>query len=308
MSSKPQGLTVAIAGATGRVGQPIAKAFLADRTNYSKVIVLTRDPTSETSKALEKLGATLVKAQGPLEADKIKGADILVSALHGAGIPEEESDSLFKAAAEAGVKVYFPSEYGANVDGLPGGHAYYHEKRRHREAAKAYAPDRLKVIAVYVGLFSDPMVFVDSGALLGFDYPKGRFSSLGSSTNKWSWTSCPDVGKAVARLSVLAIAEPKAVPNDVYLSGDERSTKDVAEIYGRVNGVEVTVAEESTAEYEKNLNPDSSHWMDFVQYVRYTNASGAGDYSKKSHNGLVNPGLWKWTTVEDVITELKGKL
>lgn len=53
-----------------------------------------------------------------------------------------------------------------------------------------------------------------------------------------------DVGAAVARLSILAVADPTSVPDEVRISGDNRSFNELAEIVGQAVGKKIKVVEE----------------------------------------------------------------
>ena len=49
-------------------------------------------------------------------------------------------------------------------------------------------------------------------------------------------TSIGDVGRSVARLSILAAANPQSVPDFVHISGDVTSLKRVADKVGEIMG------------------------------------------------------------------------
>lgn len=88
------------------------KAFLdLHPETFDRVVILTRNPTSDSARALEALGAELLLLKAPIQAGALKGIDVLVNAT-GSHVPANESDALFKEAAASGVKVYFPSEFG----------------------------------------------------------------------------------------------------------------------------------------------------------------------------------------------------
>lgn len=98
-------------------GTHVAQAFLSPAiypSNVSRVLILTRNLTSEKAKALKHAGATLVEIGSQVTPETLKGVDVLVNCL-GHGVPAQERESLFKAALESGVKVYFPTEYGVWV-------------------------------------------------------------------------------------------------------------------------------------------------------------------------------------------------
>ena len=124
---------VAIAGATGRLGEHTVHYLLRDyllivitgkevsevflttyRPFFSRVLALVRDPSSEGAKALAAQGAELHQVSdanpGPSLAQALRGVDVVVNVLGAASA--EFKDALFDAALGADVKVYFPSEFG----------------------------------------------------------------------------------------------------------------------------------------------------------------------------------------------------
>lgn len=91
-------------------GAYISRAFLSEKDHFGTVKIFTRDATSHKASELEGLGAKLVT--DPITAGGLAGVDVLVNALPLSGTTAEERDRYAKAAAEAGVRVYFPSDYG----------------------------------------------------------------------------------------------------------------------------------------------------------------------------------------------------
>ena len=103
-------------------------------THFSRVIVLSRDSTSEKSVVLEKAGAEVVQVSLEDESDtgnekaiegltkllKDVSADIVVNALSNEASARSK-DNLVVAAVNSGVKVYFPNDFGTYVvvTGLP---------------------------------------------------------------------------------------------------------------------------------------------------------------------------------------------
>ena len=78
---------------------------------------MTRDKNAKKSQELADLGADVVEAPDPSNPDAIadmakilKGVDVVVSLLNAAA--GEMKDTLLKALIKAGVRVYFPTEYG----------------------------------------------------------------------------------------------------------------------------------------------------------------------------------------------------
>lgn len=126
-------ITVAIAGGTGQLGNvvpwspspPVKQLFpiganivnaLLSKHNHpsrvGKVIVFTRDSSSDKAKALTKQGAEVVQVEDiGISTDLLKGVDVFISAASFMATPTSQEEWV-KAAVKAGVKVYFPSDYG----------------------------------------------------------------------------------------------------------------------------------------------------------------------------------------------------
>ncbi len=106
-------------------GKNIADAFLSPlfRHRFSRVVVFTRDTSSPVAKELAGNGADVVKVtltEGDTEdaaalKTALQGVDVLVNALASREAAAPGMDILAKAAIDAGVKVYFPSEFGVWV-------------------------------------------------------------------------------------------------------------------------------------------------------------------------------------------------
>lgn len=77
----------------------------------SKVKVLTRRPDSDKAKALAGYGAELVPLGDTVTADDLRGVDALINCL-GHDASAAVKNTYGKAAAEANVKLYLPSEFG----------------------------------------------------------------------------------------------------------------------------------------------------------------------------------------------------
>lgn len=97
------------------LGLHVAHVFLSAAfrpSQVNRVVVLTRDASSAKVKELQSLGAEIY--DGTIDAKALQGIDVVVNT-YSQYSPTEVSENLAKAAADAGVKVYFPSEYGMYV-------------------------------------------------------------------------------------------------------------------------------------------------------------------------------------------------
>jgi len=319
-SGKP---VVAIAGGTGDLGQTVARVFLdeAFRPSFSRVLVLTRNTTSPSARALAGLGAELHQTTWSSDDEEdakklretLRGVDVVVNVL-GGSTGAQEMNALLEAAVDAGVRVYFPSEYGSDLraNDFPGfDHKLFVEKRDHLKYAEELSKGKMKVIAVATGAF----VEVNVGLLVGFDVEKSTFTTFGPGTAKVAFTSKPDIGRALARLTILSTASSSSaadeVPTHVRVAGSLYSVADIRAAYERVTGKETElVTKDLQAEKERvkkgYLDGSIASPIDHIWLLM---AEGKLDFSTDNYNEVVNPKehFWKWKTVEDHLQENFGK-
>lgn len=105
---------VALFGASGQIGSSILKALLdCDRQKFDVLTVISpssaaplgADQSNVKVKELDILNATRKEL-----AEALSGIDVVVSALNGKAL--EAQYAIQQAAADAGVKRFYPSEYG----------------------------------------------------------------------------------------------------------------------------------------------------------------------------------------------------
>ncbi|EJF62713.1 NAD(P)-binding protein [Dichomitus squalens LYAD-421 SS1] len=321
--------TVAIIGGTGFLGQQVSNAFLTDfRPSFSRIRVLTRDPSSQKAQDLASKGAELIQYSGD-ELEKsfdevFAGADVIVNALPG-GADKETKQAIIKAIARSGAKVYFLSEFGSDhrINAFPG---YESEEwlGKQEVAKETRAAFKGKVIALYTSAFIELAVKFPA---LGIDVKNNAFTAYGSPTTKISLTSLADIGRAVAQLSILATdpATAASVPDDIRIAGDTVTIAGVRDIVARVKGVapgEIKTVD--VAPIKETLKGPSPQFFDYLRrvalfplcphggdgmyshawvYNRVVLGEGKADFSSQNDNELVNPGgkLWKWKSVEEAI-------
>ena len=83
----------------------------AYRPFFPRVIALVRDAKSSAAEKLASAGAEVYRLD---DANALSGVDVLVSTLNVSAVSDVQ-DALFDRALSAGVRVYFPSEFGMYV-------------------------------------------------------------------------------------------------------------------------------------------------------------------------------------------------
>ncbi|EIW60916.1 NAD-P-binding protein [Trametes versicolor FP-101664 SS1] len=297
--------SVAIVGGTGRLGYEISRVFLDEyRTTFPIVRVLTRDPSTARAQHLASKGAMLQVldqenvAQSLLET--FIHADVVINALN-VTARKALKRQVAEAAVKGGAKVYFLSEFGVDhrENDFPGyDHHDWDVKRELASHAREVARGTpTQVIAVYTGLFIELSLNV-----LGFDIDNNLFTCFGPSTQKVSFTSKADVGRALARLCTLALDPLTApqVPDELRISGNAVTYEDVRDLIAEVKGVqkgEIKSEELEKLKHKLRDTPDSH----VVEYIRVLMGEGKLDFSCDNANSLVNPAeaFWKWKSVAD---------
>ncbi|KAI0696576.1 NAD-P-binding protein [Cerioporus squamosus] len=299
------GYTVAIVGGTGTLGHPVSTEFLTSfRSSFPTVRVLVRDTASEKAQELAAKGAELYKldeANLSEAFDKaFAGVDAIVNTL-----PAKASDAvkhgLIDAVARSSAKVYFLSEFGIDHR-LSDFAGYENDEWVIKKKLAAETREKVKgkkVVAVYTSIFLQ----IAFTGVIGFDVENNTFTTYGSPSGKVTFTSLPDVGKALAQLAILAIepATSAKVPDEVRIASNTLSFEDIRDIVARVKGVEKgkIVTEDLDAKREELKKAPNAPGA-ILGFLRVLIGEGKLDFSDNS-NELINPGqsLWKWKTVED---------
>ncbi|KAI0745962.1 hypothetical protein C8Q76DRAFT_765012 [Earliella scabrosa] len=298
--------TIAIFGATGDIGFPASRVFLEEfPASFPTVRVVTRDPAAPKAQELAKKGAELHSIDEPLD-NLLTGVDVVVNCLPTA-ISDEYKTELTNASIRNGVKVFFLSEYGIdyNLNDFP---IYEHKEwtRKRKWATETRAlmkGTNIKVIALVTGTFLEMAL----EPYHGVDIKHNRYIALGDPKNRFAVTSEYDIGRALARLSILALdpATSASVPEDVRIAGQNLNYEDIRDAVARVKGVpKGEIVSEDLAAHKKMLQETKDKVI--FEFVRVLTGEGKVDYSQGNANELVNPNqaLWKWKTIDDQLREM----
>ncbi|KAF9811087.1 hypothetical protein IEO21_06664 [Rhodonia placenta] len=236
---------VAIVGATGNLGTDISEAFLKHyRPHFSQVIAVVRDPTSANARKLADAGAELRQIDTTNVvlsfARAFTGVDVVVSAVSMA--PVEYHDALFDGALKAGVKVYFPSEFGMNyhlIEFREYGEPIWDAKAQHVARARELAQGKIKIIVLATGLFAEYVLTLMpplNQPWFEFDAATLTFAFAGSPDSKLAITAKADIARSVAQLTLLALSPDLAVPDVVYVAGQNASYREIGQAIEGVSG------------------------------------------------------------------------
>lgn len=296
--------TLAIAGATGRLGKYIANACLgaSTRSRFSKIILLSRKPASSSAQLSEwqDLGAVI---RGYDEDDLSKAltdVDVLINAIGTSGY--QFRDAIVRSLPKTPIYLYLPSEFGCDHTTHDFPHPEWDHKKQHFELAKHLAP-KIRICRVFIGLFTEESI----GPWFGFHTVKDEYECIGSAGTATTYTSLVDVGKAAASL---AATKPKDVPEKIHIAGDTLSVRVIATLMHEAGAGSIAVKEIDLKDFKAETlaapNTDPANYLRFLMgenKINHTTGALGND------NELVNPreSLWKWQKMADYAKGTKGR-
>jgi hypothetical protein len=300
--------TIALAGATGRLGSHILSALLSPTfsPSYAAIIILVRPDSKSTIPAHFDSSTIQARVYDPANiAASLTDIDVLISAVGPTG--HDFKDSLVSALADpsVNVKLYIPSEFGVDHTVHDFRHVEWDHKKAHFELTRQLLDStKARVLRIFVGLFLEESI----GPWFGFHTREGRYECIGSADAKVSYTSLDDAGKVVAQA---ARAEMVGVLEEIHVAGDTVSTREIAGLMEEAGGGEIEIKERDLGNWkEETLREGTS---DPSKYLRFLMGEGKIDHRADGglgcDNEVVNPGetVWKWKTMRDLAKETNGR-
>lgn len=228
--------TVAILGGTGTLGKHMVKAFLDASPKFEKIVVTTRSESSASSlpKGVEPRIVTDYNDLKQLE-EALKGVDCVVSCVASDSVGTQAAWA--PALAAAGIKLFFPSEYGIteNEEEAELADNYYNASRRKfLEACKA---NGIPTVRFCPGWFGE---YLDVPPLYTVDIEKGTVEINGDGNAAVTWTYQEDVAAGVANL----VSDPAKwwdrTNQDGYwevgVAGDDRTMNETTALIEKYSG------------------------------------------------------------------------
>lgn len=197
--------------------------------------------------------------------------------------------------------MYFPSEFGVNhyVHDFP--HEEWDAKKNHFKIAQQVIPN-VRVCRVFAGLFLEDSI----GPWFGFHTSKCSYEAVGSPTQRTSYTSLDDVGRAV---TIMASLNPSDIPDEINLSGDSKSFIEIARIMEDAGSKPITVSSIPLESYRSQVlsNPKPTP----ERYLRFLMGEGNIDHTESglgNGNKLIesHASFGKWKSMQDLARETKG--
>jgi len=233
---------VLIAGSTGQVGQVVTESFLKKKKFDIRILVQPNikeggDKKQNIIDDFVKKGATKVFASydDPESLKKaLQGVDLVVSTLGG---PLNTTQTpLIKAAKEAKVKRFVPSEFGYSLTQMP----EYPFVQAKKDARKDLVALGLEHVFVVTGYFYEYTAYA-------IDWEKGTISQGGDGSQEFYGTALADIGRLVPDI----VTNPKAANREVILAGFIGNYEQVAKEAEALSGKKLQRNWVSAAELHK---------------------------------------------------------
>ncbi|KAG8749506.1 hypothetical protein FRC12_013385 [Ceratobasidium sp. 428] len=287
---------VALAGAGGFVGKAFTDALL-ERNAFAEVRILTRESSIDSAplQDFKKRGASLHAISYEDEASIIKaleGVDTVVATVAGTALVSAQVP-LIKAAKKAGVKLYFPSEYGSEFEGDSNPSPVIQAKKTVLKTAKEVG---LPVAAVSNGGFPE-YCFIPP---IGYAFAEKKVTIWGDGNAKNSWTTVRDVAQWVANV-LKTVPIEQLQDKHFRIQGDLASSNEIVKLWEEKHNITVLqdklqVEYRSVEEVENRIKADKN---DFLAILIKEWSSGRGQLNAPLSNDLY-PG-WKPSPVESVL-------
>ncbi|KAG9120929.1 hypothetical protein FRC07_003336 [Ceratobasidium sp. 392] len=281
---------VSVAGAGGYVGKAFTDALLDVKA--FEVRILTRGSSIDSAplQSFKKRGASLHAISYEDEASIVKaleGVDTVIATVAGSALVSAQVP-LIKAAKKAGVKLYFPSEYGSEFEDDNNPSPLIQGKKTVLKTAKKVG---LPVAAVSNGGFPE-YCFVPP---LGYAFAEKKVTVWGDGNAKGSWTTARNVGEWVANV-LKTVPIEQLQDKHFRIQGDSLTTNEIVKLWEKKHNDKLQVDYRPVKELEDRIKADKN---DFLAVLLKEWSSGRGALSAPLSNNLY-PG-WKPVSVESVL-------
>ncbi|KAF4554489.1 Hypothetical protein D9617_4g002440 [Elsinoe fawcettii] len=292
--------TLAIAGATGNLGQHLMKVLLSPqvRSRFRDVIVLSR-AESDVTREWSRQGATIALWTEDNIKQILSAVGILVNLVGPQG--HHLKELILEALPSSQIKLYFPSEFGVDHTLHDFSNEEWDYKRDHTLKARTSAPN-IKICQVFPGLFLERAI----GPWMGFYTAQNKYTAIGSQDTRSSYTSMEDVGRAVVELALL---DPAQIPDVVKLTGDNKSMREIAQIMTESGSPKIQVEEVDLTTFKERVIREKAPVNEYIEFIMGQGYIDFSEQGQGNDNHLINQGeaKWKWKTMHDHSAETNGR-
>ncbi|KAF8321664.1 NAD(P)-binding protein [Clavulina sp. PMI_390] len=282
---------VALVAPNGLVGRAFVPIFVEATTqgDIAQLKLVASKETDTLRMAIQAAPRNTVKLsivnymdKSALEAT-FEGTDVVVSTMGGTGDqrPAASEQTVIEAAAKAGVKIYFPSDFGCDYSDETWGVPMWESKKAYAALARGLG---LKTISVSSGLFMH--LFLTS--MLGFNLPEWEIPEDGNTP--FALSDVSDVGRYTLRAIILARQDPKSVPDRLRVYSDAKTLNEYASIVERVTQTKLTKRYIPRTKLLAIWENDSGQTQYPNLFLKIMVGTTAIDFSEREHNELLNPG------------------
>ncbi|KAK9234441.1 hypothetical protein V1525DRAFT_391450 [Lipomyces kononenkoae] len=278
--------TVALIGVHGHlfnaIHEAITSSLFKDKYNLP-LRALTRDPSKEEHKKFVEYYS--INYEDPSSLDNaLDGVDVAINLVS----PGQVWDVILQSIVRKKVPVYITSDFGCDGRKVLQ-KSFLDFKDGHAEKAKAAGVP--KVVRFFTGLFQE---FLKSPAL-GPTWKEHTATILGDGTGPVTATSIRDIGRAVASIAYRPASE---IPDVVRIQGDQKTLNEIIAIYEKLTSNKVKVTYDPLPADSLDQLADA----DLLPALRIfaANPQTESFYFPETQNELVNPGLWKWQSIEEL--------
>ncbi|KAH7162119.1 hypothetical protein B0J13DRAFT_431183 [Dactylonectria estremocensis] len=248
------------------------------RRQHARVSVLLRQATLDSAAPEKKKLTQRIRALGvDFEAADVVAASVkelaaifshfdTIVSCNGMGLPAGTQVKLSEAVLEAGVKRYFPWQFGMDYDVIGEGSSQdlFDEQLEVRRVLRAQS--QVDWVIVSTGLFMSFLFLAGFGVV---DLEAKTVRALGSWDNRITLTTPGDIGRVTADL----VLDPRDIKSQVaYTAGDTISYAELADLLDRHFSVEFRRELWDAAELRRQMDEDPNT---MVKY-RDTFAQGKG--------------------------------
>jgi nucleoside-diphosphate-sugar epimerase len=228
---------IVVAGAAGKLGRLVVRELLEDPQLSVTAIVRTAGRFAVEPKDAHRVTVValdLVTASAAELASAVKDAYPVVSTAQGG--PDVIVDgqlSLLRAARDAQVKRFLPSDYSFNFFSLPPGVNINSDWRRTFAARAEQERGAVEVVHLMQGMFADVTVLGFVGL---FDAQENTVRYWGDGAAPIDWTTWEDTARFIAA----AATDDRPVPSQLFVAGERLSMLEFAERVTSARGKAVT--------------------------------------------------------------------
>ena len=270
-------LPILIIGASGKLGSLVTTECLKSENLLVNILVRNRNKCKDLCCQIEKRGGKCIVGDITKEEtikDCTKGIHTIISCVVGSDdIVVEGQKRILEDAIKHQVKRFVPSDYSLNISQIQEGqHELTDQRKKFRKEIEKYS-SQIKSLHIYQGIFME--TYMSTANAFG-----GRPFYWGDNIEKkLDLTSYGDLARFIA----CAVSNPDRC-GDMYVRGDELSTKKICDFYFKVTGDKVEpVRLGSIDDLKKRINEGKKKLQEARSKGEAPQLSHISDFTSKDY-------------------------